>query len=103
MPIVVDCYDLGDDLVEEVAVVRDGQHGSFEVLQGGLQYFGRGMSRLLVGSSSSRKFASVSIRRAICRRLFSPPLNRPNEGMDILVGEEQTSARRRWLAARSSA
>ena len=32
------------------------------------------MSRWLVGSSSTRKLASVSIRRAIWRRLFSPPL-----------------------------
>src|SRR5437764_765998 len=32
------------------------------------------ISRLLVGSSNNRKLASVSIRRAICRRLFSPPL-----------------------------
>ena len=35
-----------------------------------------GMSRLLVGSSSSRQLAPLSIRRASCTRLFSPPLRR---------------------------
>ena len=47
------------------------------------------MSRLLVGSSSTRKFASVSISRAICRRLFSPPLSLPIGCACVVVGEQQ--------------
>ena len=61
-------------LVEEIAVVRDDERRALEFRQWLLSSTSaEAMSRLLVGSSSSRKLALESTTSSNCSRLRSPP------------------------------
>jgi hypothetical protein len=53
---VIEREDLRRDLVEEEAVMADGDDRSVVFVERGFECFARGMSRWFVGSSSIRTF-----------------------------------------------
>ena len=85
----VERKDLRRDLIDEVAIMRDQQHRAGKSVSALCSTSSVSKSKSLVGSSRTMMSAGCSIKRAINRRLCSPPDKVADAHMHVLGAKQE--------------